>query len=58
MSTGNSTVYKYVREHYQISNEHRGAREHQLENPCPRAFQGEQDEGIGMFTISPFVTSL
>jgi hypothetical protein len=36
MSTRTSTVYKYVREHYPISNEHRGAREHQVENPCPR----------------------
>jgi hypothetical protein len=36
MSTGTSTVYKYVREHYPISNEHRGARGHQVENPCPR----------------------
>jgi hypothetical protein len=33
MSTRTSTVYKYVTEHYPISKEHYGAREHQVDNP-------------------------
>jgi hypothetical protein len=33
ISTKTSTVYKYVKEHYSISKGHRGAREHQVENP-------------------------
>jgi molybdopterin synthase catalytic subunit len=32
MSTGTSTVHKYVKEHYPISREHHGAREHQVED--------------------------
>jgi hypothetical protein len=35
MSTRNSRVYKSVKEHYPISKEHCGAREHQVENPVP-----------------------
>jgi hypothetical protein len=34
MSLGASTVYKYFKEHSLISKEHRGASEHQDENPC------------------------
>jgi hypothetical protein len=33
MSIITSTAYKYVKEQYPISKEHRGAREHQVENP-------------------------
>jgi hypothetical protein len=33
MSSRTSTVYKYVKEHYPVSKEYRGAGEHQVENP-------------------------
>jgi hypothetical protein len=33
MSARKSTIYKYVKGHYPISKEYRGAREHQVKNP-------------------------
>jgi hypothetical protein len=37
MSTRNYAVYKSVKEHYPISKEHHGAREHQVDNSCSSA---------------------
>jgi hypothetical protein len=37
MSTRTSTIYKYVKEHYPISKEHCGGRDHQVENPLYKA---------------------
>jgi hypothetical protein len=39
MSSRTSTVYKYVKEHYPVSKEYRGAGEHQVENPWRRMLQ-------------------
>jgi hypothetical protein len=51
MSTRTSTVCKYVKELYMIPKEHRGAREHQAENPCSKALRLLQISSEFYFTI-------
>jgi hypothetical protein len=44
MCTRISTVYKYVKERYPISKEHRRACDHKVENPCARAYYDVGDD--------------
>jgi hypothetical protein len=46
MSTRTSTVYKYVKEHYPVLKEHRGAREHLVENPWSTSFNWEYFQSL------------